>query len=57
MPADRDDLATFLRQLPADEPVTVLGLGSNTLVRDGGVRGTVIVLHDPGARARGRATG
>jgi len=45
MPADRDDLATFLRQLPAEEPVTVLGLGSNTLVRDGGVRGTVVVLH------------
>ena len=49
MPADRDDLATFLRQLPAQEPVTVLGLGSNTLVRDGGVRGTVVVMHNPGA--------
>ena len=32
----------------------MLGLGSNLLVRDGGVRGTVVVLHDPGARARGR---
>ena len=31
------------------EPVTVLGLGSNTLVRDGGVRGAVIVMHNPGA--------
>jgi UDP-N-acetylmuramate dehydrogenase len=49
LPADRDDLAAFLRQLPAAEPVTVLGLGSNTLVRDGGVRGTVIVMHNPGA--------
>lgn len=49
LPAGRDDLAAFLRTLPADEPVTVLGLGSNTLVRDGGVRGTVLVLHDPGA--------
>ncbi|MFO1316370.1 MAG: UDP-N-acetylmuramate dehydrogenase [Burkholderiales bacterium] len=49
VPADRDDLAAFVRQLPANEPLTVLGLGSNTLVRDGGVRGTVIVLHDPGA--------
>jgi UDP-N-acetylenolpyruvoylglucosamine reductase len=49
MPADRDDLAMFLRQLPAQEPVTVLGLGSNTLVRDGGVRGTVVVMHNPGA--------
>ena len=49
VPADRDDLAAFLRQLPAAEPLTVLGLGSNTLVRDGGVRGTVVVLHNPGA--------
>ena len=49
LPADRDDLAAFLRQLPPGEPLTPLGLGSNTLVRDGGVRGTVVVLHDPGA--------
>jgi UDP-N-acetylenolpyruvoylglucosamine reductase len=49
VPADRDDLAAFLRQLPATEPVLVLGLGSNTLVRDGGVRGTVVVMHNPGA--------
>jgi UDP-N-acetylmuramate dehydrogenase len=49
VPADRDDLAAFLRQLPPQEPVTVLGLGSNTLVRDGGVRGTVVIMHNPGA--------
>ena len=49
LPADRDDLAGFLRQLPASEPLTVLGLGSNTLVRDGGIRGTVVVMHNPGA--------
>lgn len=49
LPADRDDLSAFLRALPADEPLTVLGLGSNTLVRDGGIRGTVIVMHNPGA--------
>jgi UDP-N-acetylenolpyruvoylglucosamine reductase len=49
LPADRDDLAAFLRQLPAAEPLTVLGLGSNTLVRDGGIRGTVVVMHNPGA--------
>lgn len=49
LPADRDDLATFLRQLPAAEPLLVLGLGSNTLVRDGGLRGTVVVMHNPGA--------
>jgi len=45
VPADREDLAVFVRQLPADEPVTVIGLGSNLLVRDGGVRGTVLLLH------------
>ena len=48
-PADRDDLARFVAQLPKDTPITALGLGSNTLVRDGGVRGAVIVMHDPGA--------
>jgi len=49
VPADRDDLARFLAQLPAGEPLLAIGLGSNTLVRDGGVRGTVIVMHNPGA--------
>jgi len=48
VPADRDDLALFLRQLPIFEPITVLGLGSNTLVREGGVRGAVVLLHNPG---------
>lgn len=47
-PADRDDLATFLRQLPIFEQVTAIGLGSNTLVRDGGVRGAVVLMHNPG---------
>jgi UDP-N-acetylmuramate dehydrogenase len=47
-PVDRDDLANFLRQLPARQPVTVLGLGSNVLVRDGGIRGAVILMHNPG---------
>lgn len=41
-PADVDDLALFVSQLPEDEPVYWLGLGSNLLVRDGGIRGTVI---------------
>ena len=41
-PADIDDLAQFLQQLPENEPVFWLGLGSNLLVRDGGIRGTVI---------------
>jgi UDP-N-acetylmuramate dehydrogenase len=39
-----DDLAVFLRQLPETEPVTWLGLGSNLLVRDGGIRGAVIAV-------------
>ncbi len=43
-PADRDDLAVFLRQLPEGEPLTWLGLGSNLLVRDGGIRGAVVAL-------------
>lgn len=41
-PADLDDLGFFMSQLPKDEPVTMLGLGSNLLVRDGGIRGTVV---------------
>jgi len=45
-PADLSDLAEFLRELPPDEPVTFVGLGSNLLVRDGGYRGTVVLTHD-----------
>jgi len=44
-PADREDLLAFIASLPARETITWLGLGSNLLVRDGGVRGTVICLH------------
>jgi UDP-N-acetylmuramate dehydrogenase len=44
-PADAEDLAEFLASLPEDEPITWLGLGSNLLVRDGGIRGTVIAPH------------
>ena len=44
MPADTDDLAAFLRALPAHVPLAVLGAGSNVLVRDGGLRGAVIRL-------------
>ena len=46
-PADVDDLATYLRTLPPGEPVLWVGLGSNLLVRDGGVRGSV-VMTTPG---------
>ena len=43
--ADMDDLQHFLRSLPVDEPLVAVGLGSNLLVRDGGVRGTVLLMH------------
>ena len=41
-PADRDDLIEFIRKKPKDVPVTVIGYGSNLLVRDGGVAGVVV---------------
>ena len=44
LPLDEDDLAGFLRELPAETPVTVLGAASNTIVRDGGVEGVVVRL-------------
>ncbi|KGJ08781.1 UDP-N-acetylmuramate dehydrogenase [Paracoccus sphaerophysae] len=43
-PADRDDLAVFLRDLPMSVPVFPMGVGSNLIVRDGGIRGVVIRL-------------
>ena len=59
-PADEADLAYFLRGVPAELPVFVIGLGSNLLVRDGGVPGVVIRLGrgfseievEPGHRLR-----
>jgi len=44
MPDDETDLSYFLAHLPADVPVTVIGLGSNLIVRDGGVPGAVVRL-------------
>jgi UDP-N-acetylmuramate dehydrogenase len=44
MPEDENDLAYMLRNLPPDIPVTVIGAGSNLIVRDGGVQGVVIRL-------------
>ena len=44
MPADIDDLSAFLAALPEDVPLSVVGAGSNVLVRDGGIRGAVIRL-------------
>ena len=43
-PADEDDLIEFLKAIPADMPVMVIGVGSNLLVRDGGIRGVVVRL-------------
>lgn len=43
-PADLEDLRSFIAQKPADVPVTLLGVGSNLLVRDGGIPGVVIRL-------------
>lgn len=55
-PADEADLVALMQALPEDVPVTVIGLASNTLVRDGGVRGVVVRLSPKGfgfARAEG----
>jgi UDP-N-acetylmuramate dehydrogenase len=47
-PADEDDLAYFLAHLPQDIPVYVVGVGSNLIVRDGGMPGVVIRLSPRG---------
>jgi UDP-N-acetylmuramate dehydrogenase len=49
-PADEADLIDFLRQLDPDVPVMALGLGSNLIVRDGGVAGVVVRLGKPFAK-------
>jgi UDP-N-acetylmuramate dehydrogenase len=51
-PADIEDLAAFLAECPADIPVTVLGVASNLLIRDGGLPGVVIRLGGDFARVR-----
>jgi UDP-N-acetylmuramate dehydrogenase len=47
-PADEADLAAFLQALPEEVPVTIVGIGSNLLVRDGGIAGVVIRLSAKG---------
>ena len=44
-PRDRNDLAAFLKTLPGDVPILWIGLGSNLLIRDGGLKGVVISTH------------
>ncbi len=46
-PADEADLSAFMAGKPAEVPVTLLGVGSNVLVRDGGIRGVVVRLGRP----------
>ena len=45
IPADLEDLRLLLQSMPESEAIHVTGLGSNLLVRDGGVRGVVVLLH------------
>ncbi|WP_297322389.1 UDP-N-acetylmuramate dehydrogenase [uncultured Bartonella sp.] len=47
-PVDETDLAEFLKNLPKDVPVTVVGIGSNLLIRDGGIAGVTIRLSAKG---------
>ncbi|QPC88199.1 UDP-N-acetylmuramate dehydrogenase [Mesorhizobium sp. NBSH29] len=47
-PADEDDLAAFLKAVPDDIPLTVVGIGSNLLVREGGISGFVVRLSAKG---------
>ncbi|HEX5338344.1 MAG TPA: UDP-N-acetylmuramate dehydrogenase [Gallionella sp.] len=56
-PADLADLLQFLRSVPTDEPLVAVGLGSNLLVRDGGLRGTVVLLHGALSELRMEADG
>jgi len=45
VPTGLEDVAAFLQSLDKNEPVHFIGLGSNLLIRDGGIRGTVILMH------------
>ncbi|BAW79598.1 UDP-N-acetylenolpyruvoylglucosamine reductase [Candidatus Nitrosoglobus terrae] len=54
-PADAEDLLTFLHSLPENEPLFWLGLGSNLLIREGGLLGTVIVTAKALSRIKRRS--
>lgn len=51
-PADLEDLAAFLKATPSDVPVIPLGVGSNVLIRDGGIEGVIVRLSGPLAAVR-----
>ena len=55
LPADEEDLAALLRALPAEIPVTTLGVGSNVIIRDGGVEGVIVRLAGRAFAEIGRA--
>jgi UDP-N-acetylmuramate dehydrogenase len=55
-PADAQDLADFLAALPPEVPVLPVGVGSNLLVRDGGIRGVVVRLAGPLAKVAAEGT-
>ncbi|MFM8333437.1 MAG: UDP-N-acetylmuramate dehydrogenase [Candidatus Methylumidiphilus sp.] len=57
LPADLDDLRNFLEALPPQEPLFWMGLGSNLLVRDSGIRGTVICTKNRLKGLRGAGEG
>lgn len=56
-PADRDDLVQFLARVPEGTPLMALGLGSNLIVRDGGIPGVVVRLGKPFATVEVRRDG
>jgi len=56
-PADAEDLATFLYAKPADLPVSVIGVGSNLLIRDGGIPGVVVRLPASFGKIAAEGTG
>ncbi len=51
IPSSIDDFSHFLKKKPTAEPLYILGLGSNTLIRDGGIPGTVVVLSSSGLQS------
>jgi UDP-N-acetylmuramate dehydrogenase len=52
IPADIEDLSAFLERVPAEQPLLFVGLGSNLLLREGGWKGTVVLMHGPGKHPR-----